>query len=255
LSKVFKSHRYVVTNPCQVEHPDPDSFFINNREQESEARLEPETEILTKDFPVKDPIEAAKQEASLLVGNAQAEAKQIVASATREAERIKTEAEQTGAAAGRQTGLKQIRQELAGKLAQALALLSTAEIEHQRRVLASEPEILKLAVAIASKIINAELTTDPKQRLALVKQALERYPQATTYKIRINPGDLQGLAPDILPELQSVFTEPKIIEIVADETIAPGGCFIETDHGKIDARLQTQLELIADELIKVGTLV
>jgi flagellar assembly protein FliH len=264
---VFKSHLCVAANPCQVEIPDPDVFFISDRELKPKEQPEAETEAISKDInedtseditedlPEEDPLEAAGQEAVLLVSNAQAEAAQILATATREAEQIKTEAEQAGAAAGRQSGLEQIRQELSGKLAQALALLSTAEIEHQRRVLASEPEILKLAVAIAAKIINAELTLDPKQRLAIVKQALGRYDQATTYKIRINPSDLQGLAPDILPELQSVFSEPKLIEIVADAAIAPGGSFIETDHGKIDARLKTQLELIVDELLKVGTLV
>lgn len=259
---MFKSHLCVAAHPCQLELPDPDIFLIDNvdnQEQEPEAQFKPEnetnTEAITEDLNAKDPLEEARQEAISRVNHAQAEAQRILAAATAEAGRIKTEAEQTGMAAGRQAGLEQIRQELAGKLAQALAVLSTAELEHQRRVLESEPEILKLAVAIAAKIINAELQLDPRQQLAIVKQALTRFGQATTYKIRINPSDLELLTDEILPELQSVFSEPRTLEIVADATIAAGGCFIETDHGNIDARLRTQLELIASELLKVGTLV
>ena len=38
-------------------------------------------------------------------------------------------------------------------------------------------------------------------------------------------------------------------ELVYDETITPGGCQIETQHGAIDARMETQLERIASELL------
>jgi flagellar assembly protein FliH len=255
LSRVFKSHLCVAAHPCQLELPDPDVFDIAHQALKHKAQFKSENEASNEDHLEEDPLEAARQEATRLVNQAQAEAKRILATATGAAERIKTEAEQTGMAEGRQTGLAQIRQELAGKLAQALALLSTAELEHQRRVLDSEPEILKVAVAIAAKIINAELRLDPQQRLAIVKQALIQFDKATIYKIRLNPSDLELLSADILPELQSVFSEPKTLEIVPDATIPSGGSFIETDHGNIDARLKTQLELIASELIKVGTLV
>jgi flagellar assembly protein FliH len=243
LSKVFKSNVYVTANPCQLERLDPEIFAFNPPQPECD------------DVGLEDPMVKARQEAETLLTEARDEAERIHAAAILEAQRIKSEAEAAGVEAGRRTGLAEVRQESAGKLAQCLALLSTAELEHQRRVLASEPEILKLAVAIATKIIDDELQLNPQQQLAIVKQALRRFDQATVYKIRINPADLDRLTGDLRLELQSVFNEPKQIEIVADPTVAPGGSFIETDHGNIDTRLKTQLELVTDELLKIGSLV
>src|SRR5437763_396038 len=41
----------------------------------------------------------------------------------------------------------------------------------------------------------------------------------------------------------------KHIELVEDETLAPGGCRIFTRHGRIDADLDGQLQRIAAELV------
>jgi flagellar assembly protein FliH len=244
LSKVFKSHLCVTADPRQLELLDQEIFALYQQQPGSVAAELAEEEA-------EDPLGKARQEAEALLAETREQAERIRAAASLEARRIKSEAE----TAGRRTGLAEIRQELAGKLAQGLALLSTAELEHQRRVLASEPEILKLALAIAAKIINAELKLNPRQQLAMVQQVLQRFAQATVYKIRINPADLEQLTGDVRLELQSIFKEPKQIEIAPDPTIAPGGSFIETDHGNIDARLQTQMELVAKELLKIGNLV
>jgi flagellar assembly protein FliH len=253
LSRVLKSHLWVATGPCQLEPPDPE-LFVDDDPPQPESEAEETTEL---EQPEKI-LEAARQEAERILAKARAEAERATAAAAVEAERLKAAAEAAGNAAGNaagyQTGLAQIRREMSGKLAQALALLSTAELEHQRRVLASEPEILKLAVAVAAKIINAEISLDPGRRLEIVKQALSRFGQASTYKIRINPADLQQLVDNPALELQSIFSEPKVIEMAPDATIAPTGCFIETDHGNIDARLRSQLELVASELLEVAKL-
>jgi flagellar biosynthesis/type III secretory pathway protein FliH len=261
LSRVVKSHLYVTADPCRLEPPDPEFFLIvSPQAQELEDELMPgsatevEAEILTEADAIakaQEIIETAHQEAASLLEQARAEAEGVVAAANGEAAQIKAEAETAGTASGYQAGLTQIRQEMAGKLAQALTLLSAAELEYQRRILASEPEILKLAVAIATKIINAEINLAPEQQLAIVKQSLSRFGQASSYKIRINPANLHQLTEERQAELQSLFNEPKQIEMIPDPTIAPIGCFIETDHGKIDARLKTQMELIASELLKI----
>jgi flagellar assembly protein FliH len=249
LSKVFKSHLCVAAGPCHLTLLKPETLTSQAGELE---------EVVAEPTVALD-LENVKEEAERLIEEARATAEQIVAVATKQSEeiaaQIKDQAEQAGFAAGRRAGLEEIRLEMAGHLGQALALLSDTENEYCRRILASEPEILKLAVAIAEKIISAELTLSQESRLALVKQALTRFDGAMVYKIRMNPADLELLTEaDLGAKLQAVFSEPKTVELVADATLTPGGCFVETDHGKIDARLKSQLELISVELLKVGRL-
>ena len=251
MSKVFKSHQCIEATPCQVELPDQEAFFISSN-QEDNAGLDAEDDLIAEDEI--DPVEVAKQEAQAIVEQAQAEAERILTTAQEQAVQIRDEAKNNGTAEGRQAGLAEIRQELAGNLTQALTLLSEAEAEKEHRILASEPEILKLAVAVAQKLLHAELQLDPQQQLAIVKNALARFTGAVNYKIRVNPADLEHLKESGIPELQAVFSEPKNLEFVADPGIGTGGCFIETELGNIDARLKSQLQLVLVELLKVGRL-
>ena len=52
-------------------------------------------------------------------------------------------------------------------------------------------------------------------------------------------------------EIRRLFLDAKTITFVEDESIQPGGCIIETDLGRIDARLETRLDLMKKELLEV----
>ncbi len=79
----------------------------------------------------------------------------------------------------------------------------------------------------------------------VVREALQKVDHQQTVVIRFNPADIQFLDPPELP-----FTDPAgqtnniRIRIEADETITSGGCFIETESGDVDARIETQLDII-----------
>lgn len=256
LSKVIKYHQCVAADPCRVELLDPDTFFMRDvpleepsdiaaqalEDNPSEAELRETAQRLAAQ---------AQEEARTLLERARHEKDQVLAEAHRQAERIRAEARQGGVAEGRKAGMEEIRQELADHLTQALARLAEADALREQRILASEPEILRLAVAVAEKVLQAELELKPKKQLTILQKALTRIPGAVGYKIRLHPGDLENLA-EMLPQLQTVFSEPKQVEMVADPAVEPGGCFIATELGNVDARIGTQMELILAELIKVG---
>jgi flagellar biosynthesis/type III secretory pathway protein FliH len=50
------------------------------------------------------------------------------------------------------------------------------------------------------------------------------------------------------PDLFERFKALKSIIINSDSTIEKGGCYLETPCGDIDARIETQLEKIADSM-------
>lgn len=256
LSKVFKSHQCVEATPCRVELLEPAAFFISNQGQslidlETEEAFNSEGDVPDEALTTE---ESARAVANTILEQARLEGEQLVATARQQAEVLKTEARRAGEAAGYQAGLDQIRRELADNLKQALLCLSEAETLQAQRILESEPEILKLAIAVARKILTAELQLAPERQLLIVKQALSRYSGAATYKVRLHPADLEQLGEAVIPELQSVFSEPKSFEMLADPGVDSGGCYIETELGNIDARLKTQLELVITELLKVGQL-
>jgi flagellar assembly protein FliH len=245
LSKVFKSHQCVEATPCRLEPLGTDAFFITPASVAA-AETGPQEEVELPD------LEEIRADADALLHQARDEAQQVVEAARQEAEQIKAKAQTVGEKEGRKSGLEKIQREMAANLAEAARILAVAEEERQLRILSSEAELLKLADGIAAKILNAELTLNPDARLGMVKAILSKFTAANRYRIRMNPADLEELAVDVVPELQSVFGEPKVIGTEADPSLGRGECFIETDHGNIDARIRTQMELIMKELFKVG---
>ena len=60
----------------------------------------------------------------------------------------------------------------------------------------------------------------------------------------VNPDEVEYVK-EKRPEFLDRISELKSITIESDPSITPGGCFMETAFGSVDARLETQLEKIA----------
>lgn len=196
-------------------------------------------------------IEQAKAQADEGLEQAKQEAKKIIDDAKLQAEEMKVQAQQEGFAAGNKEGLAKAKQAIEANLENSISILAQAEEERVTRIVSSEGELLKLVTGIVEKIIGSELKSHPEQVVSVIKEALSRVATANSITIKINPDDGR-LIEENLPSLQEVFSEPKSIAIKPDQTIAPGDCFIETEHGKVDARIKSQLERIMNEILKAG---
>jgi flagellar assembly protein FliH len=100
----------------------------------------------------------------------------------------------------------------------------------------SEPELLKLALAVARKILRRELTVDPHSLLGILKAALETINQAEVLCVRVAPDD----AAQISGKLAGLGL-PDAVEVVGDRTLERGSVVLDTRRGQIDASIQTQL--------------
>jgi flagellar assembly protein FliH len=100
----------------------------------------------------------------------------------------------------------------------------------------SEPELLKLALAVARKILRRELTVDPHSLLGILKAALETINQAEVLCVRVAPDD----AAQISGKLAGLGL-PDAVEVVGDRTLERGSLVLDTRRGQIDASIQTQL--------------
>jgi flagellar assembly protein FliH len=102
-----------------------------------------------------------------------------------------------------------------------------------------EEQLVELAIAVSRRILHRELTVDPQAVQALVKAALDRIESRDLRRIRTHP-----MHRDFVRSVLERGCPGKDIEIVADETLRPGSLLFETEHGDLDASVDSQLEEI-----------
>lgn len=155
---------------------------------------------------------------------------------------IEREAYEKGYAHGEQAGM-----ELATKKAEALLeryISSLTQLGRTRNdvLLQLEKDVVKLAAAIAKKIIHREIQADPEIILTMVRIALSRVGEKSLVNVRLNPVDFKFVA-DNKARLGTP-SELAGITLIEDHSIARGGCLLDTEAGSIDARVDEQLREI-----------
>jgi flagellar assembly protein FliH len=146
-------------------------------------------------------------------------------------------------AIAQQTVAERLATTLPAMKAAALALV----VERDRWLAAWESAAVRLAAAIAERLIRQRIALDPELTTQLVRQALEVAAGSPRVKLRLNPDDYASLGSHAA-ELVRTLSECGQPEIVPDGSVSRGGCLIETQHGVVDARIETMLERIVSEL-------
>jgi flagellar assembly protein FliH len=100
-----------------------------------------------------------------------------------------------------------------------------------------EREVVKLAVAVAKKIVHREIQVDHDIVRTLVHVALSRVAEKSTVTICLNPVDYDYFVERRAELSQS---EGQDISLLADKSIERGGCLIQTNCGDIDARVEEE---------------
>lgn len=133
------------------------------------------------------------------------------------------------------------RQAVTGDASEALAAaiqglrLASARLAEQAR-----SDALEIAFVIARRILEAELKASPEPLFALVRSAVRRLGEARQIRVRLCPADAavieEALAKEELPDLAVVQTQ-----VVADASLSPGDCVVESALGSVDGRLDGRL--------------
>jgi flagellar biosynthesis/type III secretory pathway protein FliH len=180
----------------------------------------------------------------LLLLAAQEKAESVVAEAGKEAQRLYEEARE----AGRQEGREEAKQEVLPALVAFGHAGQSLIVFEERLVARYTPQIVRLAVEIAEKIIGHAVEAEPELVASVLERAKREVAEAKRIRIWLNPADHQILA-DHCPELIKIGCENgRTIEVVASEEVGRGGCRLETEMGLVDATLPTQIEEIRRQL-------
>ncbi len=178
------------------------------------------------------------------VYDARGRASQIIAEAERDANAIRARAKQEYHAAmeeARRRGYEEGAE-------QATRLLVEARELRDKLVRETEPQLIKLALRVAEKIVGHELDHNQDEIAHIVGSALETVRQQRDINVRVHPTDLKNLE-IAKPQLIARLGRAKDIDLRGDPSIKRGGCVIETEIGTIDAQLETQLEQITQILL------
>ncbi len=110
-------------------------------------------------------------------------------------------------------------------------------------LLASEPELVRLACVIAERITRRELTLDPTLAVAWAREALEALGTAEPPLLALAP-DLAALLDE--PTLRKAL--PGLARVEVDATLSAMRCEVRTRSSRVDASLEARLGSIADDL-------
>lgn len=110
--------------------------------------------------------------------------------------------------------------------------------ERARYFTGIEAEVVKLALAIAARILHREARLDPLLLSATVRVALEKVADKSTTTLRVPSVELESW--------KEVFTteEKSELQLVGDERLEIGECILETNVGRVELGVSAQLEEI-----------
>jgi flagellar biosynthesis/type III secretory pathway protein FliH len=194
------------------------------------------------------------EEAERLVRESRQQAARLVEQAHDQAERIRCEAHAEALEEAR-TALRGVVAEMVEEQKAAFAsarrdLLQRMEAASQERLEALERELTGLVAMMAEKVIHRKVEAEDGVVLDVVRATIERAAGADRFTVRV-PAPEEKLVREATRELLAVADGAEQFEIVPDESIGTGGCVVETERGRFDARIETQLELLNEQVEQV----
>jgi flagellar assembly protein FliH len=149
-----------------------------------------------------------------------------------------------GQSAEREDSSAKLRRMESEKIEHALRLNELFASERERYIQSIEPEVVKLALAVASLILRHEVQIDPLLLTGSVRIALRGIAARTSVKICV-PAATADLWVETLDHLPNLAAKPTV---VADDSLQDGECTLETEMGSVDLGVQSQLAEITRAL-------
>lgn len=190
-------------------------------------------------------------EADKYVDSVRDQAAEIIADAHQQAEQIRRQAEQGGRQVAEQAVHKILDEKVGQQMQTLLPAIEklVAQLEDARGTWQEhwQNAAVKLAVAMAERIVRRQLEQHPEIALEIIQEGLEIACGSSEVAVHLNPGDFEALGGQV-QQLADSMSQLATAEIVPDEGVTPGGCLLKTRFGEIDQRIETQLARLEAEL-------
>ena len=127
------------------------------------------------------------------------------------------------------------------RLTQTLDELTNVRAEMIRQ---TERQMVQLALGIARRIVQREVSLDPDLLLAMARVALERLGDTARVTVRLHPEDYAAAGAARVSAMTS-----SNVTIVADARLSRGGCRVESDMGLLELGIDAQLQEVGRALL------
>ena len=185
-----------------------------------------------------------------------AEAEKIIQNALSEAEAIKADAQATGFDQGYNEGLAKGQADATAQFQAKAAKLEAdynakvnqikAEYEELKNKL--EPMLVDKLTDIYQQVIEIDLYDDREFISKLINRVMSGEDGGRNYIIHVSGDDLDNVVSNKEDILKGTGISPELVEIIEDNSLNSGGCFIESELGIFDCGLDTQLTLLKKQL-------
>ena len=166
-----------------------------------------------------------------------------------EAEKVKAAAYKEGYDDGYKQGYVVTVNELENKI-HAVDNFAKSQFELKNNIIkSSELDIISLVIEIARKVCTKSLELNPEIIKILTSNAIKELKDKENITIIINPklmeviNSISDRLKDDIPQLQS-------IKILEDNNISPDGTIVESLLSRVDCRVKSQINEIADKLFE-----
>src|SRR6185312_11812825 len=100
--------------------------------------------------------------------------------------------------------------------------------ERARYFAGVEPEVVKLALAIAARVLHREVTLDPLLLTAAVRVALKKVADNSTTILRVPSTEMERWREVFVAGAETA------VQLVGDEELDAGECVLETNVGRVE---------------------
>ncbi|WP_246860837.1 flagellar assembly protein FliH [Bacillus sp. REN3] len=201
-------------------------------------------------------LEKAAQEAEAIVAKATAEAEAIKQQIMKEqsgweqqkaliAEEARTDGYTHGLEDGRREGYAEYRE----SILLAREMVEASKRDYHQHIESSEKVILELGMKVAGKILGKKISFE-EEFLGLVKRALKNARDYKNIQLHIHPNHFQFLLAQ-KEELAAVFPQEVDFYIYPDDEMPEDACIIESENGRTDASVDSQLNEIKLRLFEL----
>jgi flagellar biosynthesis/type III secretory pathway protein FliH len=218
---------------------DDDETSFDDAPEFAEPVLVPTIDWEAVRAEAREIVDRAVEGSEAMLRDAATRAQALVAQAQAEADGIRVASRALGHDEGVAAGRTEIEAQLAQTVSSLQSLIEEARAQRQIVIESAEPELVRLAMSIAERIVHEQITVDPKVVVDNVRQALTRLVGREVVTLRVNPADLDTIRAhrDTIANANDV----EHLRVVEDQRVDRGGVIVETDAGTIDAKVSTQI--------------
>jgi flagellar assembly protein FliH len=186
-----------------------------------------------------DLVSAAEERARALLDDAHVRAQALISDAASRADQLVEATKAQAHSDGFAEGTAAADREMTAMTETMRNLVEMARVERHKLMEDAEPELVRLAIGIAERVLHQQIALDRSVVVEMAKVAIARLVERESVTVRVNPGDLERMRNHREEFLSS--GEIKNFRVIEDQRVDRGGVVVETDGGTIDARIGTQL--------------